>query len=172
MNSDLFSRNNNVIYIFTDGSCNNNIPNNQRRCGFGIYFPFNEFKNVKGTIQSNNKTNQLGEVYAMYHLFKQILSDYNYDKNIIIFSDSMYVINCITEYSPKWKSYGWTKSDGSDICHLSYIKYIYEIYEKNMNSIQFIHVRSHLKKPSNTLSFDYFKWLGNKEADKLAGGKI
>ena len=99
---------------------------------------------------------------------------YTEDKNeltpeIHIYTDSMYVINCITKWANSWIKLDWKRCVNNkikdDICNLDLIKKLYT-YNQNYK-IKFHHVRSHQKKPDEHSS-SWFTWYGNHMADKLA----
>ncbi len=73
-----------------------------------------------------------------------------------------------------WIKNDWKKSGNNTIANITIIKNIYNLL-KELDSkgiyIGFMHVRSHLKEPNDTNSFDYYLWYGNKCADALANGK-
>ena len=96
---------NSQIRVWTDGASSNNGKSNCK-AGIGVFFGKNHPLNVSKRF-NNRPSNQRAELYAIIVALENI---YNSDKyknshnkpEIIIFSDSMYSINCIT----KW-FYGW-----------------------------------------------------------------
>lgn len=148
------------MIIFTDGSSRMN--NNKWVCGIGVYFPENENFNISEYLISG--TNQLAELYAgVIGILKSI--SINSNEPITLYSDSMYMINCATVWSDKWKKNGWTRGKKEKIENLDIIKILYYLNQKY--KINFIHVNSHRKEPSKT-DKHWKKWYGNFMADKLA----
>ena len=142
------------IIIYTDGACKNNGKKNAI-AGIGIY--------VKDKINFSEKlfgkqTNQRAELYAILKAFQLI--NINSYKNIIIVSDSMYSINCITKWSKNWIKNGWKDSNKKSIKNKDLIEPIYSIYNQKTNII-FKHIYSHTDKQ------DIFS-IGNSIADNLA----
>ena len=118
------------------------------------------------------RTSEQGKVekYKTCKPIKEMIAICNqcYDEGykIIIYTDSMYLINSITNWADKWKENKWKKSDGSVILNKKLIKKLY-FYYKNLN-IEFHHVKAHKKEPDNKSTEDYKLWYGNNMADKLA----
>ena len=151
------------IVIFTDGSCKGPVKN--KRAGCGIYFQKYEKYNISYKLNKGNITNQVAELTACIKGIEKVLSKLIFYK-IIIYTDSMYVINSITSWADKWKENKWRKSDGEIILNKKLIKKLY-FYYKNLN-IEFHHVKAHKKEPKNKLTEEYKLWHGNYMADKLA----
>ena len=151
------------IIIFTDGSCKGPIKN--KRGGCGVYFPKYTKYNISYKLKKENITNQVAELTACIKGIEKVLSKIVFYK-IIIYTDSMYLINSITTWSDKWKENKWKKSDGDSILNKKLIKKLY-FYYKNLN-IEFYHVKAHKKEPENKNTEDYKLWYGNYMADKLA----
>jgi ribonuclease HI len=143
------------IKVFTDGSCNMK----QKKCGYGIYFPDKQIKDISEKFTNKPLTNQRAELYAIYMaLLKTTKIKAN---KIKIYSDSMYSINCATNWINKWKTNGWLTANKKPVKNLDIIKPIDDIITKYKGKIEFIHVPSHTK-GKDELS------IGNDKADKLA----
>lgn len=161
--------------IFTDGSSSIKKDNN-RFGGVGVYFGENSDNNISEGHVGNNVTNQRMELLACILGIEKII-DITKNKNNYwkanIYSDSMYTINCVTKWAPNWIQLGWRRKVGNNIkdniLNLDLIKKLY-MYTK-MYPINYIHVRSHQKKPDEE-SEEYFKWYGNYQADELATGAM
>jgi ribonuclease HI len=167
---------NQYYYIFTDGS-NRKNPELQFKSGYGVYFYSPSVKNQSGR---NNKTNNYCETIAIKYALERIQQLYLEDeedtlsRKFIIVSDSQYCIKSITQYTYIWKLKDWKRPGNKDIQHINLWKEIYNILARLDNldiPVGFMHVRSHMKEPSYTDSFEYFLWYGNNCADSLAVGK-
>lgn len=129
------------LIIFTDGSSLHNGKNN---CcaGYGVYFPNSEFPNVSEKVlgkQSNNSA-ELGAINKCLDIIKDIKN-----KNIIIYSDSMYSIKALTIWYKKWEKDNWeikkdVKRPNYEIIQLI-LKQIEHI--KVNNTLEFKHIKSH-----------------------------
>lgn len=140
------------IVIYTDGSCINYVG------GYGIVIidhtvddPNNVYEHC-GHIP-DKCTNQVAELYAIKEAIFLILE--HKDKKILIKSDSMYSIHCLTNYIHKWKKNGFKTAKNEPIKNLNIILQIYEMLE-SFKCIEFDHVYSHVG----------VKW--NERADVLA----
>jgi ribonuclease HI len=157
------------IIVFTDGAVPNNQKSGNRKGGIGVFFDIDDKRNISfGLIETsaNKVTNQVCELTACIMAIETIISTQKINKkNIIIHTDSMYIINSITEWAKNWEKNDWKKSDGKTIQNEELIKKLYYL-SKNLN-VEYKHVKAHKKKP-DTESDEYFDWFGNHMADKLA----
>lgn len=149
---------NNLIILSVDGSsliknkkyesssaCSIYI-NNEHVCDFGVY-------HKNGTIS-------LGELYSMVlglDRLSEIISDNDpllNDSDILIVSDSEYVVKSLNSYIYSWIKQGfdniWKSSKGDDIAYQELFKYIYKTYHNgniyNIKSIpvSIYHISGHI----------------------------
>ena len=159
-NSDNITNNTNIIYIYTDGSCINNGQYNAI-AGIGIYFGDDDPHNISEGIEGS-QTNNIAELKAIDKAI-DIMADYiNTDKEIVIYTDSVYAIRCYTTYGEKLEDNNWDMSE--NIPNIVLIKKIYLKYKKIKN-IELRHIKAH------TNSKDPHS-IGNKKADILAYNAI
>ncbi len=146
---------NDVIYVYTDGACiNNGTPS--ASAGIGIFFGDNDSRNVSTKVNGKKQTNNVAELKAIKMVYKILKNEINDNKQIRIYSDSKYAINCCTDYGKKNHDSGWI----NNIPNRSLVKKTYELY-MNLNNIKFIHIKAHT---NNTDVHSY----GNSQADYLA----
>jgi len=145
------------IEIYTDGSYYKK--EGRIYCGYGIYFPNSEYKNISRKFTHEPITNNRAELYAILKsiIISNIINIKNKNsvKEIIIYSDSEYSIKTLTIWYKNWQKNG-KKYENADI--------IDEIIDHINNApfkITFNHVRSH------TLNTDKHS-INNDMADKLA----
>jgi ribonuclease HI len=148
------STNDDVINVYTDGSCINNGFENAR-AGIGVFFKDNDSRNVSTKV-NGKQTNNTAELKAIKMVYKILKNDIKNNKNINIFTDSKYAIKCCTDYGEKNYNNKWK----DEIPNLNLVKEIYELY-KNCSNVKFIHVKAHTK---NSDIHSY----GNSQADYLA----
>ena len=166
----------NYISVFTDGAVPNNQFQGNRKGGIGVFF--SNSQNKTGNCDSRNLsysiletkdykvTNQVCELLACISALETIITTQIIGKNeIIIYTDSMYVINSITEWAKNWKKNNWKRSDNKPIQNLELIQKLYYL-SKNLK-VGYKHVKAHTNPPSE-YSDEYFEWYGNYMADKLA----
>ena len=155
--------------IYADGS--SAVRNNKRCGGIGVYFE-NTKDEIYETYTDDNSTNQRMELQACLTAIRQAI-EFPAIKSpanvcIVIRTDSMYSINCITKWSIMWEKNNWMRKVGKNnvvILHLDLIKELYGLY--NMYNIKFEHVRAHMKEPTEK-SEKWSIWNGNNIADRLA----
>ena len=89
--------------IYTDGACSGNPGSG----GWGavIFDQDNKQKNISGSEE--NTTNNRMELLAAIMSLKKIKSN----SEVVIFTDSTYVKNGITEWVKNWKKNGWKNSN-------------------------------------------------------------
>jgi ribonuclease HI len=163
------------MIIYTDGACKNNGKAN-RKGGCGVFFGDNannnslnnSLNNISVKLDGPKITNQVAELTACILAIEAIINnsgDYIPTEKIIIKTDSMYTINCITTWFEGWKKRGWKKADGKPVDNLELIKKLHSF--KSILNIEFIHVRAHKDEPPKDHP-TYNDWYGNMMADKLA----
>ncbi len=159
--------------VYIDGACRGNGNKYNTSAGYGVYYGHNDSRNAAVSLdfvdQDNNyrPTNQRAELHALNHVLLNINSDIQNDecyRKTEIRTDSMFVINSITNWCYKWCNNGWNNVKGDTVANVDLIQEnfnlmnsINEEYEdRGWGDIEFKHVRGH--------SGDY----GNDEADRLA----
>lgn len=157
------------INIFTDGAVPNNQKQGNRKGGVGVFFGNDDPRNISWSIKETNDvkvTNQVCELLACIQGLETVISTEKIGKrDIIIYTDSMYIVNTITEWANKWEKNNWKKADNKPVQNLELVKKLYFL-SRNLK-VSYNHVLAH-KSPPVKDSEDYFKWYGNYMADKLA----
>lgn len=154
------------LYIFTDGACPNN-GKGAARAAYAVVFwnlpGHSEPLGIAEPIPADEpQTNQRAELRAMARAFQEIQS--RSLKGILwIYTDSEYVLKCITEWGPQWKARGWRRAQNASrpLEHLDILKPMIEFYEASQHFIKIQHIRAHTKRTE-------FPYCGNNLADKLA----
>lgn len=149
------------IVAYTDGSLIKK--GKEIFCGYGIYFPNQEYKSVGRKFTHEPITNNRAELYAILKTIiftnkidnRRFLSNQPRIKKLTIYSDSEYSVKTYNEWLPKWIQ---TKKEymNADIINetLDHIK--------NANFlIKFVHVRAHTGQTD-------FHSVANDIVDKLA----
>ena len=160
----------NNIIIFTDGSTfNNQNKNGNRKGGVGVFFGDDDERNISyGMVETPKQkvTNNVCELTACIDGIEKVMSTQKtIGKQIIIYTDSMYVVNIIVNWAKGWEKNNWTK-EGGKISNLDLIKKLY-YYSINFGII-FKHVDAHMDEPEDRNSKEWKLWYGNMMADKLA----
>ena len=93
--------------IYTDGACSGNP--GPGGWGAVIFDNDNKQKNISGSEE--NTTNNRMELSAAIMALEEV----NKNSEIIIYTDSTYVKNGITEWVLKWKENGWKNSNKEQV---------------------------------------------------------
>ena len=101
-----------VINVFTDGSLVRK--DGKVYCGYGIYFPSNEYKPISRKFTHEPITNNRAELYAILKTIiicniinlKRIKEKIQPAHTIKIYSDSEYSVKTFNEWLPKWLKSG------------------------------------------------------------------
>ncbi len=96
-------------------------------------------------------TNNMGELTAVLDLLRQTAG---LDDDLLIYCDSRYVINSITQWMPGWKRKNWRKGDGKPVLNVDIMKALDEALQGRR--VRFEWVKGHSGHPLN------------EEADRLA----
>ncbi len=157
------------IIFFTDGATPNNHNKGNRKGGVGVFFGENDPRNISfGMVENEYQkvTNQVCELMACVRgLEKLVSTEKVIGKQIIVYTDSMYIVNTIANWASGWEKNGW-KRDTGKISNLDLVKKLY-YYSINFGVI-YRHVNAHQKEHEYKESDDWKLWYGNDMADKLA----
>ena len=137
-----------------------------------------------GKYLNPNGTNNFAELNAILFALNLISDKQNehnehkehkeqnkHNNQYCIVCDSSYALDSILIWSCTWKNNNWITSNNKPVENQELIKEIIKKYELLLSQniiIKFKHMNSHLKKPANIDSYNYFLWFGNEIADKLA----
>ncbi len=161
----------NYTFIFTDGNCKNNGKSGAK-AAFAAYFEdypqFNTVKRLTGAKATNNKAELNGILYVLTCI-KDNINDFK-DRSVIIVTDSLYSIKCITQWYHSWTTNGWKNSKGREVLNKDLIKSILDISEflrktYNFQVFSYKHVKSHQKEPEDKTSRAWKLWYGNEHVD-------
>jgi len=147
------------LVVFTDGSCSRNVKVGAIG-GIGIHFPDKELTDVSKIFEKGGCTNQRTELYAILQALKYINARLGLSKyRVFVKTDSMYSINCITNWVDNWIINGWKTKTGTQVANRELIEEIHKYYKKY--TIIFEHIEAH----NNLTDYDS---IGNEIADSLA----
>jgi ribonuclease HI len=134
----LNSPNKKKIIIYTDGACKGN----PGKGGWGVVIIDNNIKKELSGV-CNNTTNNIMEMTAAI----EALSYFKTCKNILIFTDSKYVLLGVTEWIYNWKKNNWLNKKKEQIKN----KTLWLELDKlnNFHSIDWKWVKAHNGDPGN-----------------------
>jgi ribonuclease HI len=121
-------------------------------------------------------TNNQAELRGIRKILKVIsdelkndTSDLFKNREVVICSDSLYSINCVTKWIKTWIKNGWVNSKGEAVKNKELIKDIVDLEKKiakNDVVISYTHVLSHRTEPTDKDTFEWFLWNGNNIVDE------
>jgi ribonuclease HI len=138
-----------TIEIYCDGACEGNP--GKAVSGLAIYNLQDKPILLYGQYTQRG-TNNTAELNALYKALL-IASEH---PNSIIKTDSMYSLDCISNWAYSWKKKGWTRK-GKEIKNLEIIKISHALYDSIKDKVTIKHVKGHA-------GFE-----GNELADRMAG---
>lgn len=153
------------LIVFTDGACINNGKKNAKGSYSSIWPYHMELNNawiLSNTIypSTNNRAEFMGLIKS--YEIADIL-DSKRSKELHVYTDSKFIINCATLWLPKWKLNNFKKADGSSVLNQDLLVIIDNYLQKRKT--KFLHVKAHTNKT------DWFS-KHNDIADKLAGSLL
>ena len=133
---------NNVV-IYTDGACKGNPGEG----GWGAILEFtNETNKIYGYQEST--TNNRMEIVAAIEAIKLVKEE----SDIIIYTDSKYLMNGINTWIHSWKKNNWKTSGNKNVKNVDLWKAIDELNSKH--SIKWNWVKGHSGNPGNEMADD------------------
>ena len=131
----------NKTRIYTDGSSKDS----EGGYAIRIIYPDGEiveqFEQVPLGPNGEKPTNQRCELFAILMAISSTTG------SVVIYTDSLYSIRCVTEWAEVWKKNGWINSKGGPVLNQDLIKAIIEL--SNDRNIRYEHVRAHKGDPNN-----------------------
>jgi ribonuclease HI len=134
--------------IFTDGGCEPNP--GEAGTGVAIYRD-GVLAELWFGLYNANGTNNTAELNGLLHGLLCAREALKKDLDVVIFSDSRYAIQCITQWAAGWEKRGWTRPSG-EIKNLELIKEIYALYQSLATQLQICHVNGHVGIEGNELA--------------------
>lgn len=134
--------------IYTDGGCEPNP--GQAGSGMAIY-RHGEVSELWYGLYNPNGTNNTAELGALHQALIVAEEELAVPRTVVIFCDSKYSIQCITQWAVNWEKRGWTKP-GGEIKNLELIKTIFSLYQSLKNRLEILHVNGHVGVEGNELA--------------------
>ncbi|XP_062064893.1 ribonuclease H1 isoform X2 [Lepus europaeus] len=108
---DAFSYLGEFVVVYTDGCCSSN-GRRRARAGIGVYWGPGHPLNLSIRLPGR-QTNQRAEIHAACKAIEQAKAQ-NIHK-LVLYTDSMFTINGITNWVEGWKKNGWRTSTGKEV---------------------------------------------------------
>lgn len=131
-----------TLIVFTDGSARGNGRANAI-AGFAVAWPYHQEYNFSSRLKPNElHTNNRAEYHALLYAFKQAdIIDPDNKKTLIAYTDSMLLINSLTEWLFNWKRNNWIKSTGEPVANVDLLKELDDFMSRRKISLK--HVNAH-----------------------------
>ena len=136
--------------IYTDGACTGNPGPG----GWGVVLYFDDGSVHELGDASKKTTNNRMEMQAAIAALEFLQSSAQ-NKPVTLYTDSEYLINCVTKWVKGWKRKGWKKSDGKPVLNQDLLQILDNL---NNQQIKWQHVRGHAGN------------IGNERCDTIARG--
>ncbi|KAG3267522.1 ribonuclease H1 isoform X5 [Ictidomys tridecemlineatus] len=111
LGKDTFSYMGDSVVVYTDGCCSSN-GRRRARAGIGVYWGPGHPLNI-GIRLPGRQTNQRAEIHAACKAIEQAKAQ-NISK-LVLYTDSMFTINGITNWVQGWKKNGWKTCTGKEV---------------------------------------------------------
>ena len=140
------------LHIWTDGAC----PKNgfgATTAGVGVYFGEGDKRNVSMRLPVPPYTNQRAELWALLVACQVAEAELatNRALHVVIHTDSMYGINCLTMWLPVWILAGWTRAGKKKlpVMNRDILEPLYAHFCACGTHLELVHVRGHSGDPNN-----------------------
>lgn len=142
------------LIAFTDGSMS------PGRAGYAVVWPDHQEHNHSARILDGELTNNRAEFKAILHAIRHSFNiDEKCERTLIIYTDSMLMVNTATKWIHEWRDRGWKKADGNQVKNLDLVKELHSLL--NTRPMRFMYVPAHT-------GGDDWKSRWNSVADELA----
>lgn len=134
--------------IFTDGGCEPN----PGKAGSGVAVYRHEVVAELWYGLFNPKgTNNTAELNALHQALLMARDELARGNSVVIFCDSKYAIQCITQWAIGWQKKGWKKA-GGEIKNLELIQAMFVLHQLLREKVQILHVNGHIGVEGNELA--------------------
>ena len=144
------------ITIYTDGACKGNPGEG----GWGAYLEYNNEK-VKLYGYEKDTTNNRMEITAAIEALRYI----KVKSNIILYTDSKYLMNGINTWIHDWKKNNWKTSSNKGVKNVDLWQIIDEL--NSNHSIKWNWVKGHSGNPGNDMADELANFAITSKGEKL-----
>ncbi|BAU05509.1 ribonuclease HI [Fischerella sp. NIES-3754] len=130
-----------IASIYTDGAC----IGNPGPGGWGVVVYFDDGSVHEMGDAAAKTTNNKMEMQAAIAALS-LLKASGQTQPITLYSDSEYLINCVTKWIKTWKRKGWKKADGSPVLNRDLLE---QLEQLNSRQVKWQHVRGHAGNEGN-----------------------
>ena len=134
--------------IFTDGGCEPNP--GEAGSGLSLYRD-NQLAELWYGLYNSQGTNNTAELNALFQAMLLAEKELDQNRRVVIFCDSKYAIQCITQWAGGWQKKGWKKA-GGEIKNLALIQSMFALYQTLKSRLAILHVNGHVGVEGNELA--------------------
>lgn len=159
-----------VLKIYTDGSTMGN-GREEAIGGVGVWFGSNDVRNISEPLTGTRQTNQRAELSAI----KRALEIAPRHREVLIFSDSQYAINCVTLWHHNWSRNNWLTTLGKKVENQDLIEEILEKMQEREDigaKTGFEWVKGHSGGTDGNSQADRLAVEGARKAKAMNGGPV
>lgn len=155
-----------IVYIFCDGGVKNNGKPNSKGA-YSVYFNDEKYHKFNITKEISEPTNNKAELSGIRKICKILYDNKTLFKNkeIIICTDSLYSIKCVTTWYKNWIKNGWKTAKNEPVKNKDLIEQIINVTNNIEAKISFKHIFSHTKEPKQKDNLEWLLWNGNNIVD-------
>lgn len=134
-----------IYHLYTDGAC-------QPNPGRGGWAAILKSDQIKSVIfgDADKTTNNRMELQAVIEGLNLVIRSIGPDNELVLFSDSKYVVNGMTTWMNSWSNNGWRKKNGDSVLNDDLWKQIASI--KGVLRLKCVHIRGHQGNELNELA--------------------
>lgn len=134
------------LAIYCDGACEPNP--GPAGTGLALY-RFGVLEELRYGLYTERGTNNTAELNGLY---RALLIAEASSQPSVIYCDSQYAINSVTDWAYKWKANDWKIKSGSRRVNWNLIKSAHELFDGIRDRVQVLHVRGHSGDEGNELA--------------------
>ena len=129
-----------IINVFVDGAC---FQNGAKRPigGVGVFVANDNSHNVSRSIRTGRITNQIMELEAARAGLDVIHRLWAPHRTAVLYTDSIYVMNCLTKWVFRWETNGWITKNKRTVQNVDIIKRMFGHVKDCNHTITFKRIR-------------------------------
>ncbi|CDR98725.1 related to Ribonuclease H [Sporisorium scitamineum] len=138
------------IFVYCDGSCfHNGKP--WARAGYGVFFPDPELEHLTGAerLDGDPQTNNRAKIMALIRSAVLAPKD---GRQVVIFSDSQYAMNCVGQWLDKWRCNGWRNAKGRVVANQDLIERLDDALSEHCRRPVLQYIESHAYNQGNDIA--------------------
>lgn len=165
-----------IVELFTDGAASRNGKAGAAG-GIGVFFgdgsPLNISEPLPAAATATNNVAELTAAVRGLDAVRLLVLPRlgpHARASVVLYTDSMYAINCVTKWLPAWERNGWKTKTGAPVANRRLLERLARL--RALLGAGFVHVRAHGREPNDRASREHFLWYGNMRADQLATAAV